>query len=326
MDVREIEERQPALQVAAHRLALVGRQVVPFVDADRQGPAPLQHEPDQGDVLLGDTRPRIQQHEHGVCLLEGLQGLHDAEALDHLVHARLAANAGSVHQQVVPAVMAELHLDTVAGGPGLVGREQPVFTEVTVDQGRLANIGPADHGDTGANGPRQLVGAGRCRQSLRQLGEDSGGQQCEAVSLQCRDRDGLAKAEFVEGSSKLQRLAALRFVDGEHGALARLADARHDIVIVRQGAAGGFDHQDHHVGFANRVGHLAIDQRPEAVVAARLDACEATGIDDDGPLPGQRRVSIQAVACKAGKVGDQRIPGTCQRIEERGFADVGAAD
>jgi hypothetical protein len=54
----------------------------------------------------------------------------------------------------------ERHLDRVARGAGLVERDDPLLADQRVDEGRLADVGPADHGDAGVAFLRRLV-AGR---------------------------------------------------------------------------------------------------------------------------------------------------------------------
>jgi hypothetical protein len=77
-----------------------------------------------------------------------LQRLDDAEFLDHLVHFRFAANAGGIDQRVILAVTLKGYSNAIPCRSGLVEDHEPILANQAIDQRRLANIWPANDGDT----------------------------------------------------------------------------------------------------------------------------------------------------------------------------------
>ncbi len=129
------------------RLRSYGRQPVPFVGHDDQRAAAFEHQSEQADVLLGHAVVCIQHGDHDLRLLDGLQRLDDAEFLDRLVHARLAANAGRIDQQVLAIVALERHGDAVPRRAGLIEDDEPLFAQQSIRERRFANVGSTDDGD-----------------------------------------------------------------------------------------------------------------------------------------------------------------------------------
>ena len=90
---------------------------------------------------------RVDDADHDVRGVDGLQRLDDAELLDRFLDARTAPHAGRVDQRVAAAVALERHVDRVARRARLVERDQALLAEQAVDQRRLADVRPADHRD-----------------------------------------------------------------------------------------------------------------------------------------------------------------------------------
>ena len=195
--VGELQERQPRFDLALHLLALVVVDRVPLVDGQHHGAAAFQDVAGDVGVLVGHALRRVQQQQHDVGRLDGLQGLDHRELLDRLEHLALAAQPGGVDQLELLAVALEGHGDGVARGARQVEGDQALFAQPGVDQGRLADVGPAGDG--------QLDDAGVC--GLAASSSSSGrlsGSSATSTRLRmpwpCAAETGvhLAQAQLVE--------------------------------------------------------------------------------------------------------------------------------
>ncbi len=99
-------------------------------------------------VLLDQAASGIQHHDGDMALLDGFQRLDDRELLGDLADVLATADAGSIDQHVRLATTLEGDLDGVACRARLVEDHHALLAEQSVDQGRLAHIGPSDHSDT----------------------------------------------------------------------------------------------------------------------------------------------------------------------------------
>jgi hypothetical protein len=88
----------------------------------------------------------------------GLQGLDDTELLNRFTDPCTATHTGSINQGIGDLVTLERDKDTVASGTRPVKCQHPLLAHNAVDQGGLADIGPANHGDTNAVVIRFLAG------------------------------------------------------------------------------------------------------------------------------------------------------------------------
>ena len=97
--------------------------------------------------MRGAPGATIDQEQQHVGLGDGLFGL-----ARHLVHDAVLGHgveAGSIDDQVVAVTDAADAVVAVAGEAGLVGDERVTRARQAVEQGRLADIGPADQNDGG---------------------------------------------------------------------------------------------------------------------------------------------------------------------------------
>jgi hypothetical protein len=147
MRLGEAEEIELAGHVHLDPLAPVIVGTVPFVHRDHHGPAGLDAEAGDVRILVGNVLAGIEHQHDDVGLLDRLQGLDDRELLDGLEDLALAAQAGGVDQGVVLALALERHGDGIARGARLVEGDDALLAEQRIDERRLADVGPAHHGD-----------------------------------------------------------------------------------------------------------------------------------------------------------------------------------
>ena len=167
MDRREVEERQPQIETGANLVALVRGNAVPLVDGDDQRAAALGDHAEQARILLRDGVVRVDDADHDVRRIDGLQRLDDAELLDRFLDARAAAHAGSIDQRVATAVALERHEHRIARRARLIERDQPLLAEQSIDERRLADVRPADHGDANVVGTGAIAASSRASQARR---------------------------------------------------------------------------------------------------------------------------------------------------------------
>src|SRR5690606_15657316 len=156
--IGKLGEDQPTLQLLLDVFLFALLHAVPLVDGNHQGAAGFQHEAQQVQILLDDAVPGVDHEDHHVGILDGLQGLDYRELLDGLEYLAAAAYTGGIDQGVRLAMAFVGNIDAVAGGAGLVEDHDPILAQHTVDQGRFADVGPADDRDLGADrGDRQAL-------------------------------------------------------------------------------------------------------------------------------------------------------------------------
>src|SRR5690606_36250356 len=126
MPLREAQEVQSAVELAAHALAPVGVGEIPFVHRDDERTAGLEHVAGDRRILVGDVLGRIEQQDADVGVLDRLQRLHRREFLDRLVDAAASAQAGGVD----PRVRAPAEHFWVACSPRLRRRRPAVSPSV----------------------------------------------------------------------------------------------------------------------------------------------------------------------------------------------------
>ena len=145
MDSGEFEERQARLDGALHQLTLVGVHCIPLIDSQHDSPSAFQNEASNMGILVGHPLLRIQQQQHHVGRLDGLQGLDHGKLLNGLEHFALAAQACGIDQLEFLAIPLERHRDGVPGSTRHVKRHQPLFTQPGVDQRGFAHIRAPSH-------------------------------------------------------------------------------------------------------------------------------------------------------------------------------------
>ena len=146
----KVEEIQALIDPLAYLGALTLGQPIPLVECDHQGPAAIEHLPQDGGVLLGKAFSGVNHEDHDLSLIDRLKGLDHAEFFDRLVNSRAAPHTGRVDQQVGPAIPFRLDFDGVAGGARLVKCEHSLFAQQAIDQRGLTDIGSTNNGNPAA--------------------------------------------------------------------------------------------------------------------------------------------------------------------------------
>src|SRR5690606_15800565 len=150
VDIGKVDEEQPALQFGLHVVLLALVHAVPLVQGDDQRTAAFQHETEQVEVVVDHPLAGIHDEYHDVGVLDRLQRLDHRELFHRLEDLAATAHAGGVDQGVLLVIALERDVDTVARGTGLVIDDDPLFTEHTVDQRGLADVGTTDDGQLDA--------------------------------------------------------------------------------------------------------------------------------------------------------------------------------
>src|SRR6185312_13972685 len=121
--------------------------------------------------------------------------------------------------------------DAVPRRARLIARDDPLLTEQTVDERGLADIRPADDGNTDAF-------RGGIRRSRRRLqlepGESLRHQVLAALPVTRRDRERLPESERMKIGGDDVEIQPLRLVDGERRRLAGFADLPRDEIVLRR--------------------------------------------------------------------------------------------
>ena len=338
VDVGEVDEEQPALQLLLHVVAFGRFHAVPLVQRDDQRTAGFQHETEQIEVVLDHALAGIHDEHHHVGVLDGLQGLDHRELLDGLEDLAAPAHAGGVDQRVLFVVALERDVDAVARGAGLVVDHHALFTEHAVDQRGLADVGTADDGDLDAvllaraGDARGFLAFGDVllrrrfqRFDLVVLGEHAKHffqHRLDAAPVGGGDRQRIAQAQRAELGARQVRVDGVDLVGDQETALVALAQVLGNQLVGGGQASARVDHEQHRIGFLDGqqrlLGHLGVD--------AFLVAGDPAGVDDDVGAALPLGFAVLAVAGQAGKLGDDGVAGTGQAVEQGRFAHVGTAD
>ncbi len=131
------------------------------------------------------------------------------------------------------------------------------------------------------------------------------------------------EAEAAEVFGRRRDGFGVDFIDGEeHGFAGAQQEAREIDVGRGELGAAVYDHDDG-VGFVESDLGLAVDFGGDE---GGVVGDDAAGIDDAGDAAGPVDFTVDAVAGDAGLVAYDGAAGARESVEERGFADVGAAD
>jgi hypothetical protein len=157
----------------------------------------------------------------------------------------------------------------------------------------------------------------------RQAGNHRVEQVAGPLALDGRDRDRLAEAEFVKLGARDLGPAVLDLVGGRDDRLVGPAELVGNIGIGTRRAGLGVQHEDDHVGLADRLLGLLDDLVDVAAVDLLPDAA---GVDNREVAPIPIGLAIEPIAGRPGHVVGHRSSLADQAIEEGRLADVGAAD
>ena len=309
-DRREAQEREALLDRALQRLLLVVVDRVPLVDGQHHGTAAFQDVAGDVRVLVGDALRGVEQQEDDVRIGDRLQRLDDRELLDRLEDPALLAQPGGVDElELLPGTL-ERHGDRVPRRAGLIEGNQALLAQPGIDQGRLADIGPAGNRQPDRlGGVVRFVGLGL----RREVGQRRFHQAAHAFAVRRGHRMRLAEPEFVELAQARGFGHALGLVRRQHDAPARRAEVARNVVVLRGEPGADIDQEDHCIGLSHGLpgllGHLLDDARGAV-------GLEAAGVDHDELEVALARVAVVTVAGQAREVGDDGVPALGDAIEE----------
>ncbi|MNJ36171.1 hypothetical protein D3C77_309500 [compost metagenome] len=333
VNVGEVYEEQPALKLGLHVVALARLHAVPLVQGDDNGATGFQGKAKQVQVMVNHTFAGVHDEDHHVGVLDRLQGFHHRELFDFLVDLAALAHTSGVDQRVLLFVTLEGNVDTVAGSTRLVIDDHPVFTEHAVDQGRLANVRPADDGDLDAiffaraRDTHRFLAFGDVGVDLflflvaRELAQHRFKQVVDATALGTGDANGVAHAQWRELGDGHLRIDVVDLVGHQERALVALAQVLGNHLVSGSQAGTRVHQEQHHIGFFDGqqrlLGHF--------FVHAMLVTGNTTGVDQDVRTALPARFTVLAVSGQPGQVADDSVAGPGQAVEHGGFTDVRSA-
>ncbi len=263
---------------------------------------------------------RDVEHDDGdLGLLERGRGAQRRVEVGALLQVHAATDAGGVDEAPHLAAELDLLVDRVAGGAGELVDDDALLPRRLVQQARLADVRAAEDRDA-ARSADLLLRDGR---DLGQHLQDGVEQVGDAAAVQRRDGVRLAEAEGPErgGARLLARVVDL--VGDEEHRLAALAQHLHDVLVGRGRADDRVDDEQHGVG--------EVDRRPRPAAATEASMPWASGSQPPVSTSVKRRsfhsaLVRDAVARDAGGVLDDGLAAAEDAVDERGLADVRAAD
>lgn len=119
---------------------------IALVDDDQRRP-PLGDDQVRDDQIL-PLQPggAIDDDQHHLSIADGTNGIGPGKLFQAIVHAGAAPQAGGIEQPEPADVPAPVDGDGIAGDPGFRAGDQAIAPDQAVDQRRLADVGPANHG------------------------------------------------------------------------------------------------------------------------------------------------------------------------------------
>ena len=289
----------------------------------------------------------------------------DAEFFGHHFGFALAADAGSIDEAELVALEVDDLVDGVTRGSGDGRDDGAAGAGERVEQRGFADVGAADDGDGGFALLEFAVGAnfflvvflvlllvldgfsrwneraaffglalvgvfsffagsggfffqrrGNCR-------GDSVEKFADAPAVLGADGEKFCNAKLAEVLGLGSERVGFNLVDGEKDGLAAALQQAGQVVVRARQLSADVDNHDERSGFIERDFGLAVNFGGDEL---RIVGNDAAGVDEAIAAAGPFIFAVDAVAGDAGLIADDRSPTPGEAIEERGFADVGAAD
>ena len=239
--------------------------MVPLVDRDDERAPAVGDEAEQRRILLRDGLARVHDADHDVRVIDRLQRLDDAPFLEVGLDARPAPHARRVDEHEAAPVALERDVHRVARRARLVEGDHALLADESVDEGRLADVGTADHADADlAVGGVIALGAGGLDALEHALHEVA-----DPAAMRSRDGVRLAEAEGMELRGDDVRVAVLALVDGDRDGLAALSQHVGDEPVRGIEAALAVDQEDDAVRFFDGAAGLARHELGQCRAATR---------------------------------------------------------
>ena len=97
-------------------------------------------------ILVGNTLGGVKQEQSHIGGFNRLQGFDHREFFNGFKDFALSTQSRRVNQLKLLALAFKGNMDGVAGGAWQIKSDQALFTQPSIDQGRFAHIGTANHG------------------------------------------------------------------------------------------------------------------------------------------------------------------------------------
>ena len=188
-------------------LAGLALHLVPLVDADDQRAPAFVGVAGDGGVQRHHALGGVQHQQHHVGHADVAARHHHAQLLRHIAGLALAADAGGIDEDVLRAVVRDGLVHGIARGAGDGRNDGPLLAGERVEQGRFADVGPADDGDLDSRRSRWLFGTGRI--AAREPCGHAVQQRVHADAMLGRYREDVGNPEAVELVG--QAVAELRY-------------------------------------------------------------------------------------------------------------------
>ena len=197
MQVGKLQKRQTRFNRALQQLALVIVHGVPFVDSQNHRTATFQDVASNMGILIGHPLGGIEQQQHDVGRLNGLQGFDHRELFNGLKHTPFATQACGVDEFKFLPLALKRHADGIARGTGHIKRHQALFTQPGVDKRGFAHIGAPRHCQFDRP---QAIGQGFILLGLRQVQrlQSCFYQPPNALTMGCRHGVHLAQTQLIK--------------------------------------------------------------------------------------------------------------------------------
>ena len=264
------------------------------------------------EVLRFDASCRVNHQDANIAILDAANRAHHTVELQVFAHLVFAANARSINEIEVETELVVAGVDTVASGACNVRHNVPFLADESVNETRLACIGPTHNGKT------WNIFIGQSIAFLGELADDEVEQVACAATRCCGDALWLAKTESIELGSQVSLVIVHLVADEQDGLLRAAKYASHSLIKVCD-AILNIDQEKNHIGLISCEGDLFADFFLEDVVAANNPA---TRIDDGELTVAPFALAVLTVASSAGFFADNGMTRLCQAVEKGAFAHI----
>jgi hypothetical protein len=242
--------------------------------------------------------------EHGdddLSLLDRLQCLDNTKFFDDLVHFRATPYPSSVDKYVLAIIALERNRNAIARRAGLVKDNEAVFTDQTINEGRLADIGAADDRDTQLVNLSVILFVGLLRDF--EVGENRIHQCTDSVAMGGRHGMRVSNAKAMELARCKVGVETFGLVDRQPY-LARVPACQVcDVLVGGSQPLASINHDDRCVRFPEGTHGLL----NHALIDPDFTAGDTTGVDGEVRNCAQLAETILAVSCQARVVSNQCV-------------------
>ena len=268
-------------------------------------------------VLLRDALGGIDQDEAHIAALDGHGGPKDGVLLDVLLHLGLAADAGGVDEHEPALVVFKIGVDSVPGGAGHVGDDDPLLPQDPVHQRGLAGVWLADDGHF--DGVILFLFFLLRREVL-----ETGVQQIAgAVAVDGGDGDGVSQSQVVElVKVRVRGPGGVHLVHRQHDGLAAAQQHVRHLLVGGGETCTDIRQENDDGGVFNGDLGLVPHEGQDLVIGPGLDAA---GVHQDKGPAVPVRLPIDAVPGDPRRVLHDGEALSDELVEQHGLAHIGPA-